>query len=282
MVEKAPGGEPASGSGGKDNSSSVECPTCGKDDFSSTRYMKVHHKRVHGVSIAGVQTECHTCGSVFRTTQYQLDEYDNVYCSQDCQNEQLKELEGDNHPLYERVEYDCDNCGKTMERKPSRVESHKRLFCSEDCRNSHDELYEELPQLQRKKVEKTCEICGSGFEVIPFREETAKYCSRECRIEATRRITGEERYNYKPNSGKGFGDGWEQLAEEIRDRDGHLCQRCGIAEGKLSRRLDVHHLRPRSEFESIEEANQRDNLIALCRSCHKKWEGIPLKPSLLN
>jgi 5-methylcytosine-specific restriction endonuclease McrA len=121
-------------------------------------------------------------------------------------------------------------------------------------------------------------MCGSTFEVIPFREETAKYCSRECRIDATRQITGSDRYNYKPDSGKEFGEGWNELAEKVRERDDHVCQACAVPEDELNRKLDVHHIRPRSKFDDVEQANTMDNLISLCRSCHKKWEGIPLKP----
>jgi 5-methylcytosine-specific restriction endonuclease McrA len=47
----------------------------------------------------------------------------------------------------------------------------------------------------------------------------------------------------------------------------------------------VHHIRPLRVFkeeydepEWYELANDLDNLVSLCASCHHKWEGIPLRP----
>jgi predicted HNH restriction endonuclease len=34
----------------------------------------------------------------------------------------------------------------------------------------------------------------------------------------------------------------------------------------------VHHIRPFREFRDSAEANQRENLIGLCQSCHMKTE----------
>lgn len=59
---------------------------------------------------------------------------------------------------------------------------------------------------------------------------------------------------------------WESIRLAVRIRDNFTCQRCGITEEELGRALDVHHKNPflKSEDSSL------DNLITLCRSCHKK------------
>lgn len=54
------------------------------------------------------------------------------------------------------------------------------------------------------------------------------------------------------------------IAEQIRDRDDHLCQLCYISEAILSRLLDVHHI----DYNSLND--DFFNLISLCSSCHGK------------
>ena len=57
------------------------------------------------------------------------------------------------------------------------------------------------------------------------------------------------------------------LREQIRDRDNHTCQFCGITEAECNRKLDVHHI----DFD-----NKNDdpyNLISLCKSCHGHTQG---------
>lgn len=63
---------------------------------------------------------------------------------------------------------------------------------------------------------------------------------------------------------------WEETREEVLERDGHECQACTTEED-----LHVHHIQPVSaggpRFET-------DNLVTLCVSCHKEWEGLYLRP----
>ena len=54
------------------------------------------------------------------------------------------------------------------------------------------------------------------------------------------------------------------LKDEIRDRDNHTCQECGVVEETLSYRLPVHHI------DYNKNNNEPDNLVCLCRSCHAK------------
>jgi len=56
----------------------------------------------------------------------------------------------------------------------------------------------------------------------------------------------------------------EHLKECIRERDGHKCQICDVAEEHLEKKLDVHHI-------DYDKKNcDHGNLISLCHPCHMK------------
>ena len=99
----------------------------------------------------------------------------------------------------------------------------------------------------------------------------------------------------RPNN---YGPNWQQLRQIVLARDGHRCRNCGAAGKDLtgsppetsasetglgepvrSRPLHVHHIRPFRDFNYIpgqndnyKQANQPENLITLCPSCHKQAE----------
>lgn len=75
---------------------------------------------------------------------------------------------------------------------------------------------------------------------------------------------------------------WKDKAEEIKTRDGHMCQAClhelpGTMIRYNGRYLSVHHITPlKADFE---RRFDNDNLITLCRYHHEQAERgvIPAK-----
>ena len=53
-----------------------------------------------------------------------------------------------------------------------------------------------------------------------------------------------------------------KLKEFVRERDGRVCQLCGVPECECYRKLDVHHL------DYDKQNNSSRNLISLCQKCH--------------
>jgi DEAD/DEAH box helicase domain-containing protein len=89
----------------------------------------------------------------------------------------------------------------------------------------------------------------------------------------------------RPND---YGPNWKSQRLRALDRDDHQCRMCGASDSEdlaglekpaRSVTLHVHHIRPFREFnyipgqnENYQEANQLDNLITLCPSCHRQAE----------
>lgn len=89
--------------------------------------------------------------------------------------------------------------------------------------------------------------------------------------------TGEDHWSWNGGTESVYyGANWTEQRDAARERDGHECQICGHAGD--GRALDVHHIQPLRSFDTPEAANALDNLITLCRPCHRRWEGIPLRP----
>ena len=72
------------------------------------------------------------------------------------------------------------------------------------------------------------------------------------------------------NDGNDYGPRWPQIRAAVRLRDGHACRVCGARETNGPH--DVHHVRPFRSFASREDANRMDNLVTLCKPCHRRAE----------
>ena len=67
-----------------------------------------------------------------------------------------------------------------------------------------------------------------------------------------------------------YGPNWIVQRMRARERDHFTCQLCGAVE--MGRSHHVHHKSPFRTFPSYLLANQLDNLITLCPTCHKRVE----------
>lgn len=67
-----------------------------------------------------------------------------------------------------------------------------------------------------------------------------------------------------------YGPNWTIQRDRARSRDAYCCQVCGVEESGKAHH--VHHKTPFRLFNSFLEANQLDNLITLCPTCHQRVE----------
>jgi hypothetical protein len=128
----------------------------------------------------------------------------------------------------------------------------------------------------------TCDNCGSEFSVIPSRAESAKYCSRECYYDSLDMPTGDDHWSWKETPDyRPAGSEWQELRQQVRERDGFECRVCGVPESDLPRELDAHHLKRVRDHDDPRAATEIDPsyVVAVCRSCHRMVERYaPLLP----
>jgi hypothetical protein len=93
--------------------------------------------------------------------------------------------------------------------------------------------------------------------------------------------SGKNNYNWKGGYGN-YGGVWDEARKKALERDNRQCRICGFNaqehKEKYGRSLDIHHIQPSRTFDDQRDAHELSNLITLCLPCHKKWEGIPLRP----
>jgi len=172
--------------------------------------------------------------------------------------------------------YTCEQCGTTFRRDPAKARQSDRLFCSLECSStwqSENWVGEKHPGFNSGLV--SCEQCGEQFYRKPSKqaENERTFCSLECWSHC-QRVEGNGKVHYGKN--------WAQQRGQARERDNHTCQTCGYTPSEGERALDVHHIRPVRTFETPKEAHKLENLLTLCRPCHRKWEGIPLRPEAVD
>lgn len=258
---------------------SQECPTCGRDDFASERGLNQHHSRTHGESLRAVSLECEWCGDSYTKMPSVAEE--SRFCSNDCKFDYIHEQ---NRGSGERVVVPCDNCGADIERHPNEVRDN--VFCNQKC---HGEWLsgENHHNWKGGDVEVECCVCGDTKEVPPNRAEKfdRHFCyEKGCRYEwISENHSGEDNPRWKGGVSHGYPGGWKSTRQEIRKRDNYQCRACGTTQEEhleeVGCKLDVHHVVPVREFDDPADAHSKGNLVTACRSCHMKYEGLPVFPN---
>lgn len=92
------------------------------------------------------------------------------------------------------------------------------------------------------------------------------------------KVSGKEHWKYSGGSTP-YGAGWNETKRQaVRERDGYTCQdpRCSVTQAEHrdahGEKLHVHHLQKARHIEDDAARNAKENLIALCRDCHRRWE----------
>jgi len=275
----------------------TDCPTCG-DEFKNENGMKAHHATVHGESIAGVTITCEYCGEEAEKRQRKA-RNDHEFCSRDCYNKyQSDNLSGQNASAWEgrTVVVTCDHCGQNTEKYEGNLEKNKKAFCSRGCHakwqsenKTRENNYQYKPENQVD-----CKWCGETHHKSDskLKRNENHFCSNECRGKwQSENRCGENHPRWiENNTTISYGGTWPQKRRERLEKDNHECVVCGKSNAQeeidTGRGLSVHHIRKARKFIqdngtlNEEKAHRMENLVTLCHSCHRRWEGIPLKPEI--
>lgn len=231
-----------------------------------------------------VQLTCQQCGDEYTRVPAVAEQ--SKFCSDACRG---RAHTGENHPQWSHEIRECSECGD----KFNVAESAEQEYCSHDCylqwrRRTDKFTGENNPNWNSKEYE--CHRCGASFVRAPSQAEEYErmFCSMECRTQWQREsgiYAGEN--NPAWNGGRNYyGKNWPEQRRKARERDGYRCQSCGVNESELGRELSVHHITPFEEFvpesgtPDYEAANALNNLVSLCRSCHREYEGTDKRPKL--
>lgn len=145
-----------------------------------------------------------------------------------------------------------------------------------------NELLDDIHRLYDKlgRAPASSEITSdSVFSSIAFKRAfgSIKSAIEEAGYEPVTKSSGELHPLWKPETEKEhyYGPNWREQRAKCIGRDGRKCRVCGVTQQEMGREPSIHHICPRSTYktENYKEMNALDNLIALCPSCHMKFEG---------
>lgn len=194
----------------------------------------------------------------------------NVFCNYSCKGKYLGKMprtkpreKGDG-----RISKICNNCGKDYSVVASRINSK---FCSLKCKGETNAKHS--PHCQPNRVLIKCSYCEKEHERTMSDIELRNFCSMSCMgkyYKEYKLFTGEN--NGAWNGGKVTyrGKNWQEQRQKAKERDEYTCTKCGIKEEELEQSLSVHHIIPFQYFKNYQEANDLENLVCVCESCHRK------------
>ena len=223
---------------------------------------------------------CRVCGREFIAKDPRK-----MYCSQKCNGMAQKRKACPNPFAWKNEERTCTFCG--IKFNPN---TNFQKFCSEHCKNTYANLH-------REETQKTCPTCGKVFYT---KQKKAKYCCIACGLKGsipvkklkcvdcgtefefhgrTRRLrcdacSGKHRLDIVHRMIERKSDPYREKIKTLPDGKQHryraLCysmweKKCAICgkDGNERYSVDVHHIDGNVENMSA------DNLIPLCRMCHR-------------
>ena len=237
----------------------MKCPTCGAEQ-ATEQGMRQHHTKVHDDPLPN--RCCSGCDAAFYDPKARQE-----FCD-DCDSNAGKH-NGNWKGAMETST--CKICSESFKYYPSNKEG---TYC-QDCVDEAEGLLPENPQQKGPRKTIFCRSCGSELEARPSEVQNKTrgfFCGQECYGEwLSDNIVGPDHHQWEGGP-IDYGQSWWSVRRAARERDDYKCQHCGRDKLELGRNPDVHHLTPVREFEQPENAHTLDNVITLCRSCHRRAE----------
>ena len=221
---------------------------------------------------------CHFCGKEF---EWGSRKTSRKYCSPECRRAALAK----NQKSVQIQMRKCCFCGKEFRWSSSKP---NQKYCSSECRRAYQKANSVNKQKTIRIEKRKCAFCGKDFEWNSSKPNQ-KYCTKDCRDSYYRintklntqnailrdhiylivsslihkSLEEGENYNGKYLDYWKLGDIPERTRETVFSRDQYKCRICG-----KDTSLDIHHIIKRINGGS----HDIDNLITLCKSCHRAIE----------
>lgn len=180
----------------------------------------------------------------------------------------------------------CANCDAELIRPPSRTDNYEKQFCNMKCQGewiSKNAVGENALRWAGGNIKVNCAQCGAELErpMNAIKRSKKHFCDIYCRGDwQSEHQTGEAHPLWTGGYKNYYGPNWSKQRQAARERDNHTCQQCGKTRDEVGKELDVHHIIPFRKFkykagenDNYLQANQLDNLMTLCPSCHSKDKG---------
>lgn len=201
------------------------------------------------------QNVCKFCGRPFTVNSATKNK---KFCSKECLAEHYKTIKKN------RPKQICAYCGSEITTGISDP-AYKRKYCKQCVENR-------VWSRRDNRIDTECAYCHKPMKVIKSRYIANQncYCSVQCMSDGYRgKFSGEQSPTWKGGKSHHYTGNFFRMRKLARQRDGYICQRCGISESEYGKELSVHHIRNYREFDCKEDANHLDNLISLCEPCHR-------------
>jgi len=178
------------------------------------------------------------------------------------------------------VTVECDYCGSETETYRSTLERTENQFCDKDCHRMfqrESQSGENNNNWSGGKEVVVCAVCGSDKKVDSHRVEDQQqfFCDHNCfGVWASNEWSGPDNPNFSGGDWEHNyrGENWTDVRNAVRVRDDHTCQNCDRGKKELGQEPDAHHIVSSSEFDSEKESHFMENLVLLCRECHRSFE----------
>jgi transposase-like protein len=260
---------------------------CDCGDFTYRKSVDVSEKTIANQEIGQckhiekVQSEyeglekCEECGTWWE----RLGKHQNRDHSDHMDSETLGQLYWIEEMTLREVAKELDTDSGTISRWLERFGIEKRT--KSEAQGGHEFEKEELKELYKKQNKSTGEIAQEyGLDPSTVSRKLQKHG-----IEAHGDLADAD--SWLEGKYWDYGPDWQEMRQKRLEKDNEKCVVCGMTIeehlDKYDKELCVHHIIPRSKFvkdgEVQEEANHIQNLVTLCESHHRMWEGIPLRPN---
>ncbi len=157
----------------------------------------------------------------------------------------------------------CTYCGMSIDRKPCRMKGRNYCNASHQLKYEYTEGIRDRVKITKQANEK---VRKEGFpnrkKYDVWNKGLTKETSEKLLRLAISRL-GKNNPNWKEDKPPTRPN--KNYTKRIKERDNFHCRICGYSE-----ELQVHHIVPWH----LTQDNSRENLVTLCRGCHKKMHDL--------